>query len=83
MDGAADLVSEHGVDHLVLLDARLARERGGDDGRAEVVAATGPVLDLGPFGGAEDFGPLLWPWAVVYLGLVGWAALRAFAVRDL
>jgi Cu-processing system permease protein len=50
---------------------------------ADTVGFTRLAIDLGPFGGAEDFGPLLWPWAVVYLGLVGFAALRAFARRDL
>jgi ABC-type transport system involved in multi-copper enzyme maturation permease subunit len=50
---------------------------------ADTVGFTRLAIDLGPFGGAEDFGPLLWPWAVAYLGLVGWAALRAFARRDL
>src|SRR5690606_35752117 len=41
-----DLVAEHGVHHLVLLNARLPLEGGGDHDRAEVVAAAGPVLDL-------------------------------------
>jgi len=50
---------------------------------ADTVGFTRLAIDLGPFGGAEDFGPLLWPWALVYLGLVGFAALRAFARRDL
>jgi ABC-type transport system involved in multi-copper enzyme maturation permease subunit len=50
---------------------------------ADTVGFTRLAIDLGPFGGAEDFGPLLWPWAVVYLGLVGFVALRAFARRDL
>ena len=31
----------------------------------------------------ETFGPLLWPWALAYLGLVGAAALAGFARRDL
>jgi ABC-type transport system involved in multi-copper enzyme maturation permease subunit len=50
---------------------------------ADTVGFTRLAIDLGPFGGAEDFGPLLWPWAVAYLGLVGFLALRAFARRDL
>ena len=50
---------------------------------ADTVGFTRLAIDLGPFGGAEDFGPLLWPWAVVYLGLIGFGALRAFARRDL
>jgi Cu-processing system permease protein len=50
---------------------------------ADTVGFTRLAIDLGPFGGAEDFGPLLWPWALVYLALVGAGALRAFARRDL
>ncbi len=41
------------------------------------------VVQLGPFGGAEAGGPWLWPWSLAYLGLVGAAALAAFARRDL
>ena len=50
---------------------------------ADTVGFTRLAIDLGPFGGAEDFGPLLWPWALVYLALIGYGALRAFARRDL
>jgi len=50
---------------------------------ADTVGFTRLAIDLGPFGGAEDFGPLLWPWAIAYLALVGAIALRAFARRDL
>ena len=50
---------------------------------SDTVGFTRLAIDLGPFGGAQDFGPLLWPWAVAYLALVGWVALRAFAARDL
>jgi len=50
---------------------------------ADTVGFTRLAIDLGPFGGAEDFGPLLWPWALLYLALVGAGALRAFARRDL
>ncbi len=49
----------------------------------DTVGVTRLAIDLGPFGGAEDFGPLLWPWALLYLGLLGALALRAFARRDL
>ncbi len=41
------------------------------------------VIKLGPFGGAQDFGPMLWPWTAIYLGLVGTLALRALTRRDL
>jgi Cu-processing system permease protein len=50
---------------------------------ADTVGMTRLVINLGPFGGARDFGPLLWPWAVVYLVLIGMLALRAFSRRDL
>jgi Cu-processing system permease protein len=50
---------------------------------ADTVGFTRLAIDLGPFGGAESFGPLLWPWAVVYLALVGLGAAAAFARRDL
>ena len=50
---------------------------------ADTVGFTRLAIDLGPFGGAEDFGPLLWPWAIVYLAIVGAIAVRAFAARDL
>jgi Cu-processing system permease protein len=50
---------------------------------ADTVGFTRLAIDLGPFGGAEDFGPLLWPWALLYLGLIGLTALRGFASRDL
>jgi Cu-processing system permease protein len=47
------------------------------------VGFTRLAIDLGPFGGAEAAGPLLWPWALGYLALVGVAAAAAFARRDL
>ena len=50
---------------------------------ADTVGFTRLAIDLGPFGGAEDFGPLLWPWAIAYLAIVGVIAVRAFATRDL
>jgi ABC-type transport system involved in multi-copper enzyme maturation permease subunit len=50
---------------------------------ADTVGFTRLAIDLGPFGGAEDFGPLLWPWAIAYLAMVGFVAQRAFAARDL
>jgi Cu-processing system permease protein len=44
---------------------------------------TGVIVQLGPFGGAQDSGPGLWLWAFAYLGLVGAAARAGFARRDL
>jgi Cu-processing system permease protein len=44
---------------------------------------TQAALTLGPFGGAQAAGALLWPWTLGYLALVGAAALGAFARKDL
>ena len=49
----------------------------------DVRGVTGVVVRLGPFGGAQEGGPLLWVWTLGYLGLVGFAARAAFARRDL
>ena len=48
MDRAADLVAEDVIDEPVLLEPREAGEGLGDYGGAEVVAAAGEVVDLGP-----------------------------------
>jgi Cu-processing system permease protein len=45
--------------------------------------ATAVIVQLGPFGGAQEAGPLLWPWAAAYLALIAAAARVAFARRDL
>lgn len=41
------------------------------------------ALQLGPFGGAQSAGGLLWPWTAAYVLLLGGAALGAFARKDL
>ncbi|MEA2311168.1 MAG: type transport system permease protein [Solirubrobacteraceae bacterium] len=48
----------------------------------DTIGFTRLAITLGPFGGAQTFGPLLWPWAIVYLGLVGAVATLAFERRD-
>jgi ABC-type transport system involved in multi-copper enzyme maturation permease subunit len=50
---------------------------------ADTVGFTRLAVDLGPFGGAEPAGPELWVFSVVYLALVGVAAVMGFARRDL
>jgi ABC-type transport system involved in multi-copper enzyme maturation permease subunit len=50
---------------------------------ADTVGATRFAINLGPFGSAASFGPLLWPWAVLYVVLIGMLAVRALARRDL
>ncbi len=49
----------------------------------DTVGFTRLAIDLGPFGGAEGAGPLLWPYALAYVLVVGAAATAAFARRDL
>jgi ABC-type transport system involved in multi-copper enzyme maturation permease subunit len=44
---------------------------------------TALIVQLGPFGGAQPGGPLLWPWTATYLVLLATAARAAFARRDL
>jgi Cu-processing system permease protein len=50
---------------------------------ADVSGVTGVIVRLGPFGGAQDAGPLLWPWTLLYLAAIAMAARTAFARRDL
>ena len=50
---------------------------------ADTLGFTRFAVRLGPFGGAQEGGPLLWPWALAYLVLVGGAAMYGFARRDL
>jgi Cu-processing system permease protein len=49
----------------------------------DTIGFTRFAIDLGPFGGAQSFGVLLWPYAVAYTAAVGAAALWAFRRRDL
>ena len=49
----------------------------------DVRGVTGVIVRLGPFGGAQEGGALLWLWTLAYLVLVGLAAHVAFARRDL
>jgi ABC-type transport system involved in multi-copper enzyme maturation permease subunit len=58
-------------------------QAGLDDLTSGVSGTTGVIVQLGPFGGAQEGGPLLWLWTVAYLALVGLAARTAFARRDL
>jgi Cu-processing system permease protein len=50
---------------------------------AESFGFTRVAIDLGPFGGAQSFGVLLWPYTLAYLAAIGALAARAFARRDL
>jgi Cu-processing system permease protein len=49
----------------------------------DVRGATGVIVQLGPFGGAQEGGPLMWVWSAAYLAVLAAAARLAFARRDL
>jgi Cu-processing system permease protein len=49
----------------------------------EIPGVTGAIVQLGPLGGSHDAGPLLLPWIVVYVALVGLIGAFAFGRRDL
>jgi ABC-type transport system involved in multi-copper enzyme maturation permease subunit len=50
---------------------------------AETSGVTGAIVQLGPFGGAQEAGAGLWLWSLAYLALIGAGARLAFARRDL
>lgn len=50
---------------------------------ADVSGVTGVIVRLGPFGGAQNAGPLLYPYAVAYVVVVGVVADRVFRRADL
>ena len=49
----------------------------------DISGTTGVIVQLGPFGGAQEGGSLLWLWSLAYLVLVGALTRAAFARRDL
>jgi len=50
---------------------------------ADIEGVTGIIVQLGPFGGSQDAGPLLYPFALAYLAATGWLADRVFRRADL
>ena len=50
---------------------------------ADTVGFTRLAIDLGPFGGAEAAGPLLWPWRSSTSPRSAPCSAAAFARRDL
>jgi ABC-2 type transport system permease protein len=50
---------------------------------ADIGGATGVIVQLGPFGGASDISPAIWPWAVAWSAVVLTLAALAFRRRDL
>src|SRR3712207_229136 len=57
------------------------------DGLAELTAdvegTTAAIVELGPFGGAQEGGAGLWPFAVAYVAAAFAAAVALFSRRDL
>jgi ABC-type transport system involved in multi-copper enzyme maturation permease subunit len=49
----------------------------------DIPGVTGAIVQLGPLGGSHNAGPLLLPWIVVYVALVGLVGAFAFGRRDL
>lgn len=50
---------------------------------ADIGGAAGVIVELGPFGGASDISPAIWPWAVGWTAVVLGLAALAFRRRDL
>ena len=50
---------------------------------ADVEGTTAAIVNLGPFGGAQEASLALWPYAVAYVALVVGLATWSFARRDL
>jgi hypothetical protein len=50
---------------------------------AETTGAAAFIVQLGPFGGAQDFGTGLWAWTAVYVAGVAALTVWSFARRDL
>jgi Cu-processing system permease protein len=50
---------------------------------ADTVGFTRLAITLGPFGGAQSYGTALWPYSLVYLGVLGAVSVWAFGRRDL
>jgi Cu-processing system permease protein len=50
---------------------------------ADATGVTEQIVRLGPFGGAQDAGPLLVPYAILYVVVIGLLAAAGFRRRDL
>jgi Cu-processing system permease protein len=66
-----------------LLPFEALYQGGLNDLTADVSGTTGVIVRLGPFGGAQEGGPLLWLWSLAYLSALAVVARIAFARRDL
>jgi ABC-type transport system involved in multi-copper enzyme maturation permease subunit len=50
---------------------------------SDLTGVTAVVVQLGPFGGAEDIGATIWPWAAAWTAVATALAAVAFSRRDL
>ncbi len=66
-----------------LLPFEALYQAGLDSLTKDVRGATGVIVRLGPFGGAQEGGAGLWLWSAGYLAVVAAGARVAFARRDL
>lgn len=66
-----------------LLPFEALYQSGLDGLTADARGFTDFAVALGPLGGADEGGPLLWAWALTYVVLIGLAARAGFARRDL
>ena len=83
-----DALESHRLEQIASIAAwALPFEALFQDGLDATVSDTGGVagalLHLGPFGGAQHAGALLWPYALLYVAAVIGAATWAFGRRDL
>jgi ABC-type transport system involved in multi-copper enzyme maturation permease subunit len=81
-------LSSHNLEHIATaaswaLPFEALFQNGLDATVSSTGGITGALLKLGPFGGAQHSGPLLWPYAVLYVAAVIGAANWAFSRRDL
>jgi Cu-processing system permease protein len=83
-----DALQSHNLQHIANVAAWiLPFEALFQDGLNATVSSTGgitgAILDLGPFGGAQHAGALLWPYTLLYVAAVIGAATWAFGRSDL
>jgi ABC-type transport system involved in multi-copper enzyme maturation permease subunit len=83
-----DALQSHNLQHIANVAAWiLPFEALFQDGLNATVSSTGgitgAILDLGPFGGAQHAGALVWPYTLLYVAAVIGAATWAFGRSDL
>jgi ABC-type branched-subunit amino acid transport system ATPase component len=81
------LLGHNGAGKSTLVKLACGLVRPNQDGLRQLTAhidgTTGAIVKLGPFGGAQDFGVLLGPYAVAYLAGMTALGIALFKRRDL